>query len=200
MAPKHRWVNGTVAGLTNKQQAFINAYFECGFNATEAARRAGYSERTARSIGAENLTKPDIVAEVQRRMAEKAMPADEVLARLSDHARGSMADFISTDDTGKPTGFNLGKDAPQYLIKKVSITEKGITFELYDAQAALVNLGKIHGLFVERHELTWRDKLQQHGHNPDTIKQQLVATAVAALRGADRGDDPGSAGGSPAAD
>jgi len=48
-------------------------------------------------------------------------------------------------------------------------------------------------------ELSWREKLKEHGHNPDELKQQLVAAAVTALRGADgsadeRGDDgsPGS--------
>ena len=45
--------------LTPKQRAFADFYIELG-NATEAARRAGYSAKTAKSIGAENLTKPDI--------------------------------------------------------------------------------------------------------------------------------------------
>lgn len=84
--------------LTAKQRAFVEAYFACGFNATEAARRAGYSAKTARSVGAENLTKPDIQAEISRRMDEAAMPANEVLARLAAQARGSMADFLRVDE------------------------------------------------------------------------------------------------------
>lgn len=45
--------------MTPKQRAFCDYYLACG-NATEAAEKAGYSVKTARSIGAENLTKPNI--------------------------------------------------------------------------------------------------------------------------------------------
>ena len=45
--------------LTPKQKAFADYYIETG-NATEAAIRAGYSKKTARVIGQENLTKPAI--------------------------------------------------------------------------------------------------------------------------------------------
>ena len=52
--------------LTPKQRAFADFYIELG-NAAEAARRAGYSAKTAKSIGAENLTKPDIKIYIARR-------------------------------------------------------------------------------------------------------------------------------------
>lgn len=45
--------------LSLKQKKFCEEYVISG-NATEAAKKAGYSEKTARSQGAENLTKPDI--------------------------------------------------------------------------------------------------------------------------------------------
>lgn len=45
--------------LTTKQQRFADYYIQTG-NATESAIKAGYSKKTARSIGQENLTKPDI--------------------------------------------------------------------------------------------------------------------------------------------
>lgn len=85
-------------GLTIKQQAFVEAYLVCGFNATEAARRAGYSDRTAHAIGWENLRKPEIAAAIRQGLAERAMPADEVLARIAEHARGTMVDFLRIDD------------------------------------------------------------------------------------------------------
>lgn len=47
--------------LLPKQKAFVEHYAACG-NATEAARRAGYSEGRARFVGCENLTKPNIQA------------------------------------------------------------------------------------------------------------------------------------------
>jgi len=55
--------------LTVKQKAFADIYIETG-NAAEAARLAGYSPRTARSIGAENLTKPYILDYIKARNKE----------------------------------------------------------------------------------------------------------------------------------
>ena len=60
-----------------KQQKFCDYYLQSG-NATEAAKKAGYSERTARAIGAENLTKLDI----QKYLAEHAQRASN--ARIAD--------------------------------------------------------------------------------------------------------------------
>lgn len=60
-----------------RQQKFCDYYLQSG-NATEAAKKAGYSERTARAIGAENLTKPDI----QKYLAEHAQRASN--ARIAD--------------------------------------------------------------------------------------------------------------------
>ena len=55
--------------LTEKQKAFCDYYIETG-NAAESARRAGYSHRTARGMGAENLTKPYIQAYIKTRNEE----------------------------------------------------------------------------------------------------------------------------------
>jgi phage terminase small subunit len=54
--------------LTAKQQRFVDEYL-IDLNATQAAIRAGYSESTARAIGHENLTKPDIAAEIEKRQS-----------------------------------------------------------------------------------------------------------------------------------
>lgn len=175
-------------GLTDKQQAFVEHYLTC-WNAAEAARRAGYAEKNARFIGAENLTKLNISAKIQARLVEMKMGADEVLARLSDQSRASVTPFLVTNEQGTPTGFNLGPDRPTHLVKKVSITDKGISFEVYDAQAALALMAKHHGLLVERHEHTWHATLKQQGYDPDAIKQQLVTAAIAALSISDRRDD-----------
>lgn len=58
--------------LTAKQERFVEEYL-IDLNATQAAIRAGYSEKTARQVGAENLTKPviaDAVARAQARRSE----------------------------------------------------------------------------------------------------------------------------------
>lgn len=63
-----------MAELSEKQKRFVAEYL-IDLNATQAAIRAGYSAKTARSVGSENLTKPDIaaaIAKAQARVAEKA--------------------------------------------------------------------------------------------------------------------------------
>ena len=63
-------------GLTELQHRFVLAYFgDARFNATKAAIMAGYSPKTAYSIGSELLTKPHIAAIVAawRRKQEEAM-------------------------------------------------------------------------------------------------------------------------------
>lgn len=58
--------------MTPKQEKFCLFFAESG-NATDAALRAGYSEKTAYSIGAENLKKP----EIQNRLKELSAPTEE---------------------------------------------------------------------------------------------------------------------------
>lgn len=54
------------ARLTDKQRRFVSEYL-IDLNATQAAIRAGYSEKTAQQIGTENLSKPVIQAEIKKR-------------------------------------------------------------------------------------------------------------------------------------
>lgn len=76
-----------MAELTAKQKRFVEEYLIC-LNATEAARKAGYSEKTARSIGAENLTKPDIQHAIQAalnsRQKRTQVDQDYVLSNLTE--------------------------------------------------------------------------------------------------------------------
>lgn len=77
--------------MTEKQKRFCDEYLiDC--NATQAAIRAGYSARTAYSIGQENLKKPElqayIKAELSRLHDEKTANAQEVLEFLAAVMRG----------------------------------------------------------------------------------------------------------------
>lgn len=54
--------------LTKKQKLFCLEYLANGYNATQAAIKAGYSAKTARNIGNENLTKPAIKEFIEKRM------------------------------------------------------------------------------------------------------------------------------------
>lgn len=155
--------NTTAAGheLTDKEHALIGKYFELGFNGTKAAIAAGYSKKSARQIASETLSKPYIREEIDHRMKTFAMGTDEIIARLTGNARGDMREFI-----GK-SAKTLANHPDGQLIKKYkrtvtttmvtedrSQTEERVEIELYDAQAALVHLGKMHGLFTERMDLT----------------------------------------------
>lgn len=75
--------------LTPKQAAFIAEYL-IDLNASAAARRAGYSEKTARAVGHENLTKPAIAAAIAKAQAERAekasLSAQEVIDGLRREA------------------------------------------------------------------------------------------------------------------
>jgi len=138
-------------GLTAKRQVFIEEYLRC-WNATEAARRARYAYPGRQ--GHRLLKNVEIQELIKERIAEKALSADEVLLRLGEQARASIAEFIDEDgiiDWGKV-------QAKGHLIKSV-VHRKGrqSRIELYDAQNALVHLGKHHRLFVERRELTGAD-------------------------------------------
>lgn len=86
--------------LTPKQKAFANYYIECG-NATEAAKKAGYSENTARQIATENLSKPSISDYIQERMAQqdanRVASADEVVRFYTSVMRGEVKDSFGLD-------------------------------------------------------------------------------------------------------
>lgn len=85
----------TREGLTPKQRKFAKGYVKTG-NATKAAKDAGYSPRTAYSIGSENLTKPEIVSFIDELAAEaetvKGLRIEDIAAmtlreaRTADHA------------------------------------------------------------------------------------------------------------------
>ena len=84
--------------LTEKQKRFIDYYIETA-NATESAKRAGYSEKTAKNIGAENLTKLNFF--IQKKLEEKEedriASQDEVLQYLTKVMRGELKDQFGLD-------------------------------------------------------------------------------------------------------
>lgn len=146
--------------LTDKQKMFIDQYFICGFNATEAARQAGYqgNEDTLRSIASENLTKPYIRSEIDRRMADFHLSANEILARLADHATASMDDFLTPSGLGMRIDLLKAKRLGKlHLLKSFSKVKGSTKIEIYDAHAALVDMAKNKGLLIERHEHTGKD-------------------------------------------
>ena len=128
--------------LTPKQKAFADYYIELG-NATEAAIKAGYNEKTARFIASENLTKPNIKNYIDERMKQiesnRIAKAEEVLAFLSASLRGEvLEEVISTKSDG------AGGIEPIILKKQLSAKDRIKAAEL---------LGKRYALFTEKVDL-----------------------------------------------
>jgi phage terminase small subunit len=75
--------------LTHKQQKFVDEYLKC-FNATEAARQAGYSATNGSLavIGFENLRKVNIAKQIKQHFQASMMSAEEALQRIAAIARG----------------------------------------------------------------------------------------------------------------
>ena len=139
--------------LTKKRRVFVEEYLRC-FNATEAARRAGY--KYPNKLGP-RLVKVGVVADlIQQRIQEKAMAADEVLLRLGEQARAEHAEYIRAD--GSVDLERLLKDGKGHLVKGTKWDRQGnLVVDFYDAQSALVHIGKHHKMFTERHEVTGKD-------------------------------------------
>lgn len=87
-------------GLTPKQRAFCDYYIESG-NATEAAKKAGYSEKTAHVLGGQTLKKVAVKQYIAQRMQpeqeKRIASADEVLQFLSDVMAGKVKDQFGLD-------------------------------------------------------------------------------------------------------
>lgn len=86
--------------LTPKQQAFADYYIECG-NATEAAKRAGYSENNVGENAAKTLKSPNVSAYIAERMEEQARKrvadANEVIEFYTAVMRGEVKDQFGLD-------------------------------------------------------------------------------------------------------
>lgn len=153
--------------LTGKQQVFIDSYLSNGFNATEAARHAGYkgNDVTLASIGYQNLRKLQIASEISGRMNEHCASANEVLDVLTTQMRGSLVTVIrATGD--KELADKLEETGADKLLKKLEIIktvkrtkeeeeieETRYKFEIHDPQSAAVHIGKHHKLFTDRQEI-----------------------------------------------
>jgi hypothetical protein len=129
--------------LNNRRRVFVEEYLKC-WNASESARRAGYKGKS-NVAGPRLLANDSIKAEIERRLDELKMSADEVLVRLADQARASSGQFI--DEHGHIDWAKVKEQG--HLIKGISQTSRGDKIELHDVQGALQLIGKHHGLFAD---------------------------------------------------
>lgn len=109
--------------MTLKQQKFADEYLVSG-NATKAALKAGYSKKSAYSIGAENLKKPVIAAYIKKRQQElensKIAQQQEVLEYLSAVMRGEPSRSISSTNgvVESPVSIKDRLSAAKELLKR----------------------------------------------------------------------------------
>lgn len=142
--------------LPDKRKRFVDAYIgPANCCKTQAARLAGYASPT--SEGSRLYREPEVRAAVEERMRELAIPAEEILARLSEQARGNMADFVAVGEDGsfRISLSEAGASGKLRLVKKAGYDQRGRpAIELYDAQSALLALAKRYGLFPDRAEVS----------------------------------------------
>lgn len=156
--------------LTPKQQRFVAEYL-IDMNATQAAIRAGYSPDTAKSIGHENLTKPDValaIAQAQEEIANKLKcSADDIAREMYKLGFSNMADYMRVGPGGDPyLDFSaLSRDQAAALVE-VTVEDftdgrgvdkrdvRRVKFKLADKRASLVDLAKMLGYTKEHLELT----------------------------------------------
>lgn len=150
-----------MAKLTNKQKRFIEEYL-IDLNATQASIRAGYSPETAKEIGCENLTKPNIKNEIDKAIAERSrrtgINQDRVLREIAKIAfvnpsnvinfnQATVKENASDDDLAVISGIKI-KSIPT---DDGNIQEREV--KLYDKLKALDMLGKHLGMFTDKIEL-----------------------------------------------
>jgi len=159
--------------LTAKQRCFVEEYL-VDLNATQAAIRAGYSKRTARQVGAENLTKPviaSLVADAQSERAERTeIDQDRVLKEL---ARIGFSDIRQLfDSNGRLLRPEEWPDAAAAAVASIEVVTRNVgegevehvaKIRAWDKPRALEMVGKHLGTFRERVEhsgsieVTWLD-------------------------------------------
>lgn len=129
--------------MTAKQQRFADEYLiDC--NATQAAIRAGYSAKTARFIGQENLTKPDIKSYIDEQLeklhSKTIATAEEVMEYLTAVLRGQSESEIVVVE-----GIGDGLSEARRIQKAPDEKEKLKAAEL---------IGKRYGLFKDNVDIT----------------------------------------------
>lgn len=141
--------------MTKKQKRFCEEYL-IDLNATQAAIRAGYSPGTAKAIGCENMTKPDVRAQIDRAMAERSkrtgVCADRVVEELAKVAFVNAGSLIDADNaTLRPDATPEDMAAIQ-SVKVKTFGEDGLEREIKmaDKLKALELLGRHLGLFDDR--------------------------------------------------
>jgi len=123
--------------MTPRQRAFIEAY---AGNATEAAIKAGYSKKTAYSIGQELLKKPEISEAIRSRESEESrgrvasrLARQEFWTEVMSDAENSMSDRLRASEL-------LARSEADFVEKKQVEHSGAIDLFRAEERAALLEL------------------------------------------------------------
>lgn len=154
------------ANLTVLESRWIDEFFK-DFDAAAAARRAGYSAKSASSAANALMKRPAVRAEMARRHAvhsdKLGLTAERIANEMAHIAFSNMGDFLKRDEEGNVVGFNfkgltrdqmaaIGEFTIDSLVKTDSegVEEYRVIktkFKLHPKLEALVHLGKYVGMF-----------------------------------------------------
>ena len=179
--------SATGAKLTAKQQSFVEEYL-VDLNATDAARRAGYSAKAAAQMGYENLMKPHIAAEIQEAMNRRServeITADMVLRELGKLAFSSLRDMVEWGPDGvklKASDELTPEQAACVSEVTQTVTEHGGTtrFKLHDKATALAKIGHHLGMFKNQVDASYQLTVHDPGRAvlTDADLARLIAQA-----------------------
>lgn len=148
--------------MKDRQERFCEEYLK-DLNATEAAKRAGYSKRTAHSSGPRLLENVDIkkyISKLKRKRSEKTeITAEKVLKEIAKMAFSNLADYIkiSKDGTAEIDLRKLTREQAAALsevtVDDDSIGGQKVKIKLHDKLKGLEQLGRHLKLFTDRTEL-----------------------------------------------
>lgn len=124
--------------LTPKQKKFCDEYLKLG-NATQAAKNAGYSEKTAYRTGADNLKVPHILDYINARQEQIASKdiadIEEIMQYLTDVMRGKIKDQFDLD-----ASLSERTKAAQELLKR-NVDDRKMNLELAKLEAQFKDNG-----------------------------------------------------------
>lgn len=143
-------------GLTDKQELFCHEYIK-DFNATQAAIRAGYSQKTAKAIGSENLTKLDVSNRVKELTKDHAAKNESLMAlikaelvKIAFANKKSVARWNASGVTFKDSEELTDDEAASVSEVSETVNENGGTLKIkqHDKVKALELLAKMEGGFA----------------------------------------------------
>ncbi|NMM62068.1 terminase small subunit [Clostridium sp. P21] len=147
-----------MARLTDKQKKFIDEYL-IDLNATQAAIRAGYSQKNAFKIGSELLQKTTVQKHMHKCMKDREkrteITQDKVLNELAAIGFANIADYLEVKDDAVKV-FNT-TDIPKEKLRavvEIKQTKDGISIKIHDKVKALEDIAKHLGMFVDKVEHT----------------------------------------------